>query len=207
MTKPFEHPNPRSAAVLPMFDRDAERLADRYESVSFSTLYASITDLLPPVGRVLDVGCGSGRDAAHFAGDGYAVVAIDGSAGMLSQAESRHPHADVSWRRDTLPELRTVDGRFDIVWCNAVFMFLDGDTRARSLPRLARLLGPAGILVIGVKHGAMDEKRMMEDVSPSEILALAAEAGLRLVRHAEEADGMGRLEVRWSLIVLERVRR
>lgn len=44
---------------------------------------------LPPEGRVLDVGCGTGIDAARLAGVGHDVVAVDGSANMVERARAR----------------------------------------------------------------------------------------------------------------------
>lgn len=50
---------------------------------------AAVVDSVPPGSRLLDLGCGSGRDAAWFGRRGYRVVAIDWSPEMVRQAR-RH---------------------------------------------------------------------------------------------------------------------
>ena len=50
---------------------------------------AAVVDSVPPGSRLLDLGCGSGRDAAWFGRRGYLVVAIDWSPEMVRQAQ-RH---------------------------------------------------------------------------------------------------------------------
>ena len=52
-----------------------------------SGLYARFEPLLTPGAKIIDIGCGSGRDAKHFMEAGYAVTAIDGSRELCKQAE------------------------------------------------------------------------------------------------------------------------
>jgi 2-polyprenyl-3-methyl-5-hydroxy-6-metoxy-1,4-benzoquinol methylase len=43
---------------------------------------------MPPGGRILDAGCGSGRDSLHFLQHGHEVEAFDASAEMCQLASS-----------------------------------------------------------------------------------------------------------------------
>ncbi|RUT67608.1 SAM-dependent methyltransferase, partial [Flavobacterium cupreum] len=63
---------------IPHYEQNAQELVDRYESLSFEHVHADLLDLLPaPGATILDVGAGSGRDAAWFAARGYDVVAVE----------------------------------------------------------------------------------------------------------------------------------
>ncbi len=65
-------------AAFHKYERDAAAFVSQYESLSFERVHASLIDLLPePGATVLDVGAGSGRDAAWFAARGDKVVAVD----------------------------------------------------------------------------------------------------------------------------------
>ena len=74
------------------YDARASDLAAAYEAVDPDRLHAWLADLLPAEpGLVLDVGAGSGRDAAWFARRGHSVVAVEPSAAMRAEARARIP--------------------------------------------------------------------------------------------------------------------
>ena len=75
------------------YDAQAVTLAARYESVSADIVHAALLEFIPR-GRdliALDVGAGSGRDAAWLASLGYEVVAVEPAVGMRREAQRRHP--------------------------------------------------------------------------------------------------------------------
>lgn len=86
-------------------------------ALNMSALHDRFLRHVPPGCRILDAGCGVGRDALAFAGPGYAVVAFDASAEMVrltrervaGQAEVLHMRfEDVAWREE-----------FDGIWACA----------------------------------------------------------------------------------------
>lgn len=64
--------------------------------------------------RVLDVGCGNGRNAAWLAEGGAHVVGIDLAAGLLDEVRSRMPRGVTLLAVDVLRE-ELPGGRFDLV--------------------------------------------------------------------------------------------
>lgn len=79
---------------------------------------------LPQRAHVLDVGCGTGDDAAWLAGEGYTVVASDVSGDMLAQARLRMRSLPAATReriaitRCDATGAELPDGPFDAVWSN-----------------------------------------------------------------------------------------
>jgi SAM-dependent methyltransferase len=72
------------------YDDHAHDLADQYERLRSEDVHRGLVDLLPDrAGSVLDVGAGSGRDAAWLSEHGYDVVAVEPSAAMRSPAQQR----------------------------------------------------------------------------------------------------------------------
>ena len=68
--------------------------------------------LLPDApGTVLDIGAGSGRDAAWFSAQGYDVIAVEPSSGMRSRGATRAPRA--SHPLDRRPASRSDHSRPD----------------------------------------------------------------------------------------------
>src|SRR6187401_3825299 len=74
-------------------------------------------------GRSADIGCGSGREVAFLAANGFDAVGYDASDALLEQALVRYPK--LQFRQALLPELVALpDGSFDNVLCETVIMHL-----------------------------------------------------------------------------------
>ena len=198
--------NERSMALIPHYEQNASSLASQYESLSFQDVHGSMLDLLPaPGSTVLDVGAGSGRDAAWFAANGYEVVAVEPSDGMLTQARQLHPSSRIHWLSDGLPDLakvRRLGLSFDLILLSAVWMHIPPESRQRALRKLATLLAPKGRIAISLRLGAPDTGRAMHAVSLQELSTLALQFGLRVVRTTDSPDRLGRKEVSWTNVVL-----
>jgi ubiquinone/menaquinone biosynthesis C-methylase UbiE len=92
-------------------------------------------------GRLLDLGCGTGRNLALF-GDGTRAVGVDPCWEALLRARERAPQARlVRARAERLP---FVDGVFDAVTCGLVFCSVDDP--AAGLRELRRVLRGGGSL-------------------------------------------------------------
>jgi SAM-dependent methyltransferase len=191
---------------IPFYDANATRLVNQYESLAFEDVHAVLLDLLPePGGTILDVGAGSGRDAAWFAARGYDVVAVEPSDAMRKQGRVLHPSPRIHWLSDTLPELaqvRRLGLTFDLILLSAVWMHVPPASRARALRKLATMLSPSGRIAISLRLGEPDRERAMYEVSLQELSSLSQQFGLRLVRASESADRLGRAGVSWSTAVL-----
>jgi SAM-dependent methyltransferase len=198
--------NKLSMALIPHYEQNASTLARQYESLSFQDVHGSLLDLLPPPGStVLDIGAGSGRDAAWLAANGYEVVAVEPSDGMLSEARQRHPSSKIHWLSDSLPDLakvRRLGLSFDLILLSAVWMHIPPVSRQRALRKLVTLLAPKGRIAISLRLGAPDAGRAMHAVSMEELSSLALQFGLRVVRTTDSPDRLGRSEVSWTNVVL-----
>lgn len=192
--------------TLPHYEQHAARLVEQYESLTFEAVHDSLLDLLPPPGAtILDVGAGSGRDAAWLAGRGYEVVAAEPSAAMLAHARALHPSSRIRWVADSLPELaavRRLGLSFDFILLSAVWMHIAPAERQRTLRKLATLLAPKGRIAISLRLGAPDAARAIHAVSLAELAGMARQFGLRIVNTHTSADRLGRSEVTWTSVVL-----
>ncbi|MGH7059211.1 MAG: class I SAM-dependent methyltransferase [Stellaceae bacterium] len=166
------------------YAQEAEALLERYESIAFADVHRTVLHLFPrSAGRVLDIGAGTGRDAAAFAALGHRVVAVEPTGELRSRATALHPSPLIEWLDDSLPELVVLRGReerFDLVMLTAVWMHLDAGERRRAMPKVASFLGPAGAMVMSLRHGPVPPGRRMFEVSAAETIGLAQNAGLRL---------------------------
>lgn len=166
------------------YEKEAPELLQRYEAVTFEQAHADLLDLIPPSRiRVLDIGAGTGRDAAWFAARGDDVTAIEPTHAMREGAIALHPEPNITWIDDHLPALASVRGRvFDLVWMSAVWMHFDETERAQMMPVVGALVAPGGALMISLRHGPIPEGRRMFEVSASETRKLAHAETLEIAR-------------------------
>jgi protein-L-isoaspartate O-methyltransferase len=190
------------------YSRNADRLIDRYEKLAPQAVHAAWIHLVPETrSRILDVGAGSGRDAAWFAGLGHCVIAVEPADNLRKKAIALHSRADVRWIKDRLPGLNLVhrlNAGFDVILVSAVWMHLTQTDRPRAFESLYTLLNPAGILIISIRYGPVAGRPAMFPATGSEIGNLARQLGLDVVINVQNDDLYHRTEVRWETVVLRR---
>jgi len=175
------------------YAEEAPALLQRYEAGRFEDVHRAILHLVPRDGQVLDIGAGTGRDAAGLAEMGNQVLAVEPTAAMREGGMALHPSALIDWLDDGLPTLsRTLAlGRvFDLVMMTAVWMHLDADERRAAMSHVASLVREGGVLSMTLRHGPVPAGRRMFDVSGEETIGLAEAHGLRpLIHLTEDATG------------------
>ncbi|MFJ9773039.1 class I SAM-dependent methyltransferase [Kitasatospora sp. NPDC101157] len=186
----------------------AEQLAVQYESVAFTDVHRSRLHLYPAApAAVLDIGAGTGRDAAALAALGHRVVAAEPTPELRAVGRRLHPDADIRWVADALPELprlSTEGERFDLILLTAVWMHLTPAEGPTAMDALARLLAPGARLALTLRHGPVPPGRRMFDLPPEHTIALARTRGLQLLHRSARRDLHGRADVSWTELVLGR---
>jgi protein-L-isoaspartate O-methyltransferase len=161
---------------------EAEHLVGRYEAIDPADVHRPVLHLLPTApSDVLDIGSGTGRDAAWFAGLGHRVVAVEPTEALRAAAMARHPSSRITWLNDSLPDLAALRARgetFDLVMLTAVWMHLDAAQRCAAMPNLASLLRRQGVTIMKIRHGPVPPVRRMFEVSAEETIQLAMIQGL-----------------------------
>jgi SAM-dependent methyltransferase len=191
------------------YAEDAEALVKQYESLSFAETHRQILHLIPTTPcRVVDIGAGTGRDAAGFAALGHDVVAVEPTAEMRTRAMALHPSSRIEWLDDSLPELSHLLSRgekFDVVMLTAVWMHLDMAQRQRAMPNVASLVRPGGVMIMSLRYGPVPKGRRMFAVSADETETLAAAEGLHLVLRREGLPPrLGQAGVTWTRLAFSR---
>src|SRR6185312_13375884 len=138
------------------YANEAPALARQYESIAFADVHARIMHLVPTTPcRVLEIGAGTGRDAAGFAALGHRVLAVEPTEEMRTRAMALHASPGIEWLDDSLPDLARVMPRgdtFDVVMMTAVWMHLDARQRQTGMPNVASLVRPGGMMSITLRY-------------------------------------------------------
>jgi SAM-dependent methyltransferase len=167
------------------YAEEAKDLFKRYESISGAETHKAVLHLIPTTeSHVLDVGAGTGRDAAWFASMGHRVTAVEPTEAMRLPAMKLHPSPAIEWLDDSLPELALVRSRgepFDLILLSAVWMHFDAAQRGEAMASLAALLRRGGTLIMRVRHGPVPPGRRMFEIPDEETIELAGAHDLQTV--------------------------
>ena len=194
--------------AIDFYDQHAAALADGYEAVSFEDAYPFLVPVFSgnPL-TVLDIGAGTGRDAAWIAAQGHSVYAVEPSASMRRIARSLHPEERITWIDARLPALQGPSLRlnaFDIVLANAVWMHVPPEDRELSMQRIYELTRDRGAAYISLRIGPQDHERGMFAVSADAFVAMAEAAGFIVVHRGDFPDLLGRTGVSWKMYELQK---
>jgi len=190
------------------YAEEADDLYRRYESVSFVELHRSVLHLIPTAPCwVLDIGSGTGRDAAALAAMGHRVVALEPTDEMRMRAVALHPSRQIEWLDDSLPDLTHALGlgkQFDVVMMTAVWMHLDQPQRRRAMPSVASLVRAGGVMMMSLRHGPVPLGRRMFPVAADETIGLAMAEGLQLLMNQSAPSALGTSGVSWTRLAFRK---
>jgi SAM-dependent methyltransferase len=139
------------ADTLAWYKAHAEDFAARTCRLDLGLLYDRFLHYLGPGGRILDAGCGPGRDTAALIARGYEVVAFDATEEMVRLARSRIGHGaqihrmrfeDVAWTAE-----------FDGIWACGSLLHVPLASFAGIVSTLAGALRPSGAFYMSFKLG------------------------------------------------------
>jgi SAM-dependent methyltransferase len=158
-------------------------------------------------GMTLDLGCGSGRDSAWLADQGYTVRGADPSTGMLKEATTAYSALTIEFYEDSLPELaNTHDDFYDNIFCNAVFMHIRQDDLYKSAKNLALKLKDNGTVVLSYRtsNSATDSYgRNFYNLIEGQLISIFAIHALKLIKATTENDDIDP-SIKWHILAFSK---
>lgn len=197
--------------ALSYYEKHAVSLADGYETVSFETAHPELLKLLQDdLGgkelTILEVGAGTGRDAAWFAKQGHNVIAVEPSIAMQRIAKTLHPNLEIEWRVDALPNLATIKPskqKYDLITLSAVWMHVPPNERLDALKTLIEFLEPDGHIYLTLRVGPEEPQRGIYSVSTDEVVEIASSLGMTAEKIDNQGDLLGRANIRWDYMLIK----
>ena len=205
-----------SRPTIRYYQQYAEELAQRYERADVADLHRRLLDTFSSGSKLLEVGCGSGREAAFLCAQGFEVVGIDPAPAMIDRALSLHPELEGRLFQgdlpDELPSTLLEAEHYSGIYAVASLMHLLKEQLHPTFEILHRLLKQDGRLLFSVPlsrpdldESGYDEKgRYFLLLSSDEWIDRAESAGFHIVRSATNGDGMGRESITWLTCVVEK---
>lgn len=126
-------------ATLAFYEANARRYSQDF-CQAHSRHLDKFLDRLATGARILELGCGGGRDSARMAGRGFIVDATDASVAMVDQVREAY---GLPARRMRFDELSVADA-YDAIWAHACLIHVARADFAAVLAAIFKALRPGG---------------------------------------------------------------
>ena len=135
--------------TLNYYNENAKEYFDATFSIDMTDLYKGFLDNMIKGGRILDLGCGSGRDSLYFKNNGYLVTAVDGCEQLAKEAEELISEKVIV---STFEDLK-LEEKYDGIWACASLLHVNRDKIISLLRKLSNNLKESAVFYISFKYG------------------------------------------------------
>ena len=136
-------------STIDFYNKNAQAYFESTVELDMSRLYAPFLERLRPEAKVLDAGCGSGRDSLFFKSQGFKVTAFDASEEMVRLASQLlgQPVLHMTFEDLNLPD------EYDGIWACASLLHVERTQLPAVIAELAKYLKPGGVFYMSFKYG------------------------------------------------------
>jgi len=180
---------------------------DFSESTPAASLPHFCATYLKEKAKILDLGCGGGRNAHYLAERGYDVYGVDVAAAAIEFCRKRFLQFGLSgtFRQGTFDHIPLPDAFFDGVICIAAFDHVTSDNARASLAEVRRVLQPDGTILLTFDPPNMDEDRLDEaEVLPDGTLKFVRGKQTGMLFHRYQDDEIKVLMGKKNIISFDR---
>lgn len=190
---------------LNYYNEHAREFSDNTKSVDFKNMQDKFLAYLEPGSRVLDFGCGSGRDTKYFLSRGYETEASDGSEELVKIASE---YTGIQVRRMLFQELDVAE-KYDGIWACSSILHLPYVELADVLVKMGKALVPHGIAYTSFKYGigeGVRNGRFFTDMTEEKIAGLLNETDVFKIEELWVTSDVrpGREVEKWLNLILRK---
>lgn len=190
---------------IPYYENNTQAFIDSTINVDMSAERAEFLALLPPAAKILDLGCGAGRDTKAFAELGCSVTAVDGSPALCEYASAYSGQKVICMRFEDIEWTEEFDG----VWASASLLHVSGEEMIPVLRKISAALKPGGIAYISYKYGEgerEDNGRYYNDYTEGDIPEIfCPESGLECIGFKVAGDSRPDRSNLWLTCMTKRI--
>lgn len=139
--------------TLTYYNQNADTFIAGTQNADMSEQYRFFLKHLTPGGKLLDLGCGSGRDSAYFSALGFDVTAIDGSYELCKRVKENYGIEALCMRFEDI----AFQAEFDAIWACASLLHIKKTDISNVMEKVSAALKLGGILYASFKYGS-DER-------------------------------------------------
>lgn len=192
--------------TLDYYNKNSEEYFNSTLNVDMTNTYKEFLKLVPEGGKILDLGCGSGRDSMNFIKLGYEVTAVDGAKELAKRASVLLGKEVIV---STFEELELKE-KFHGIWACASLLHIKREDLKIVLNNLYNNLEDNGVFYMSFKYGEKeyvdDKNRYFNCFTDESIISFINEnTKFNILDLYITEDKLGRVnEVKWLNVICKR---
>lgn len=192
--------------TLDYYNKNSEEYFNSTLNVDMTNTYKAFLKLLPKGGKILDLGCGSGRDSMNFMKLGYEVTSVDGAKKLAKRASVLLGKEVIV---STFEELELKE-KFHGIWACASLLHIKREDLKIVLNNLYNNLDDKGVFYMSFKYGEKeyvdDKNRYFNCFTDESIISFINEnTKFNILDLYITEDKLGRVnEVKWLNVICKR---
>lgn len=198
--------------TLNYYETDSKNLSFRYENADVIEVQKLLLQTFEKNSKLIEIGCGSGRDASFMTKNGFDVIGIDGSKNMIKEAKKNHPELSERLFHKTLPNDLKFDKKFDGIYSIATLMHLSENDLKNALSKIYNLLNQNGKFLMSIslfrddinEYGFDDKGRYFLVLSFENWKNLLENVGFKILDTKTNGDGLDRGGIEWLTMVVQK---
>lgn len=196
-------------STINYYEQNSSNLSSRYENADVSEIHKLLLQTFDKNSELLEIGCGSGRDASFMSKNDFNITAIDGSINMIKEAKNIHPELFQKLFYKKLPNDLEFDKKFDGIYSIATLMHLSKNDLKITISKIYNLLNQNGKFLMSVslfrddinKDGFDDKGRFFLVLNFDEWVNLLENIGFKILKTKTNTDGLDRNGIQWLTLV------
>ena len=141
--------------TIEYYNQNADMFAQGTRLVDFTVVQERFAKMLPIGSKILDFGCGSGRDTKYFLEKGYQVEATDGSSELCKLASA---FAGIEVKEMLFQDL-DVSGKYEGIWACSSILHLSKKELLPVIRKMCDALKDNGVIYTSFKYGDFEGER------------------------------------------------
>ena len=191
--------------TLSYYEKNAQSFVADTQKVELHAVQDRFLRHIPVGGKLLDFGCGAGRDTKYFLDKGYLVDAIDGSENLCKMASE---FTGINVKQMLFSDL-DVENQYDGIWACSSILHLSKAELKDVIGRMIRATKMDGFIYTSFKYGEFEGcrgERYFTDLTEKSFHDLISGfSGIQIVDEWVSADARpGRGDEKWLDIILQK---
>ena len=165
------------------YQEEAKKYFDSTYHIKLNNIWDYSVDFIPQNAKILDLGCGSGRDILFFSSLFENVIGLDLSYNLsyLARVHTSQPIVQADFKFAPF-----ANNSFDVVWSIGSLLHVKKENIIHALIEIRRMLINDGLLIVSLKKGVGEETlpdgRFFAYYSKNEWKAILSKCGFKLLK-------------------------